>query len=231
MSSSSRYAIVFGLLAAICSIGAFSSPLLISLLLAMSAAASLLVAVAYCWRKPQLLGKSHNGRLSVRSIAALLPYHVLNQLAFATYCRLDRTPPWQEIVPGLYLGRRLVAREASLMPAKHILDLTSEFPEPVPLRGRDYSNVPMLDGVAPTISQLSEAVDSLRASMREGATFVHCALGHGRSATVAAAFLLAEGHAATVDDAICIVRSKRPSVRLSRGQRRVLATWKERSPT
>jgi hypothetical protein len=231
MSSSSRYALIFGLLAAVCGVGACSSPLLISFLLAGSSVAFLLVAVAYHWRAPKLLGKSRDGQLSVRSMTMLFPFHILNHLAFAAYCWLDRTPPWQEILPGLYLGRRLTSREACLMPAQHVLDLTSEFPEPVSLKRRNYLSVPMLDGVAPTISQLSEAVSAMRASMREGSTFLHCALGHGRSGTVAAAFLLAEGHAATVDEAIRFVQARRPSVRLSRGQCRLLSTWKERSPT
>jgi len=225
MTSSSRYALIFGLLAVVCSAGGLNSPRIIAPLFVFSAVAFLLVASAYCWRVPALLGKSKSGQIRIRSIASLLPFHVLNHLAFATYCRLDRTSPWQEVIPGLYLGRRLRAREASSMPAHQILDLTSEFPEAAPLRARAYSNVPMLDGVAPTIAQLSEAVNILRASMRMGPTFVHCALGHGRSATVAVAFLLTEGYATTVDDALHLVRTKRPSVRLSRGQRRLLKAW------
>jgi protein-tyrosine phosphatase len=111
------------------------------------------------------------------------------------------------------------------MPADQVLDLTSEFSEAEPLRTKFYLNVPMLDGVAPTLSQLNEAVDWLRTAMRSGPTFVHCALGHGRSATVAIAFLLAEGYANTVEEGLELVRKRRSPVRLSRGQRKLLDEW------
>ncbi|BBO34534.1 dual specificity protein phosphatase family protein [Lacipirellula parvula] len=226
MASSSKYAMIFSLLALSCAMGALSSPLIVAPLLALTAIAFSLVAIAYSLRRPGLLGKAHNGQLRVAWGVPLSPFHFLNHLTFATFCRLDRASPWHEIVPGLYLGRRLRPREAALMPAQQILDLASEFSEAASLRARTYVNVPMLDGVAPTSAQLSEAVRLLRNSMRAGPTFVHCALGHGRSATVAAAFLLTEGYARTADDALLLIRQKRPSVRLSRGQRRLLEVWK-----
>lgn len=226
MTSSSRYALIFGLLAVVCGIGASNSARIITALFILSAITFSLVALAYSLRMPALLGKANSGRIRIVSMASLFPFHVLNHLAFATYCRLDRTFPWQEIVPGLYLGRRLRAHEASLMPASRVLDLTSEFSEAPSLRMRAYSNVPMLDGVAPTITQLNEAVGLLRTSMQSGPTYVHCALGHGRSATVAVAFLIEEGYTDTVDDALDLIRKKRPSVRLSTGQRKLLETCK-----
>ena len=56
-------------------------------------------------------------------------------------------------------------------------------------------------------------------------TLLCCALGYGRSATVAAAWLLASGRAAGVDDAMAMVRRARPGAVLTPAHRRQLAAW------
>lgn len=54
---------------------------------------------------------------------------------------------------------------------------------------------------------LSEAVGS-------GPVYVHCALGHGRSACVVVAYLLSTGAVGTVAEGIRLLKSLRPGVRL-----------------
>jgi protein-tyrosine phosphatase len=56
----------------------------------------------------------------------------------------------------------------------------------------------------------------------EGPVYVHCALGHGRSATVVVAYLVATGRAATVQEGLASLRSKRPGVSLLAPQLDVL---------
>jgi protein-tyrosine phosphatase len=70
-------------------------------------------------------------------------------------------------------------------------------------------------------------LETLRTLSREiadwpGAVYIHCAVGHGRSATVAAAVLLARGLAANPREAVALLRRSRPLVRLTRVQRCVL---------
>ena len=48
--------------------------------------------------------------------------------------------------------------------------------------------------------------------------YVHCAEGHGRSATVVAALLLLTEQVSTVEEAISNVRQARPGVGLNRQQ-------------
>ena len=57
------------------------------------------------------------------------------------------------------------------------------------------------------------------------AVLVHCAHGHGRSATVLAAVLIAEGQARGVDDAEGLLKAQRPRVRLNARQRAALKQW------
>lgn len=54
---------------------------------------------------------------------------------------------------------------------------------------------------------------------------VHCAHGHGRSATVLAAILIADGRAAGVAEAEALMQAQRPRVRLNRRQRAALLAW------
>lgn len=54
---------------------------------------------------------------------------------------------------------------------------------------------------------------------------VHCAHGHGRSATVLAAILIAEGRASGVAEAEALMQAQRPRVRLNRRQRAALLAW------
>ena len=68
------------------------------------------------------------------------------------------------------------------------------------------------------------AVDELAG---ERPTLLCCALGYGRSATVAAAWLLASGRAADLDEAIDQIRRVRPGIALSPSHRRELAAWHE----
>ena len=56
-----------------------------------------------------------------------------------------------------------------------------------------------------------------------GPVYVHCALGHGRSALIAAAVLLRRGIVSDVGAAESHLRERRPGVRLKGGQRRLLA--------
>jgi protein-tyrosine phosphatase len=64
------------------------------------------------------------------------------------------------------------------------------------------------------------AVEAVLAA--RGAAFIHCAFGHGRSATVAAAVLVRRGDA-TLDDVEAKLRAVRPRIGLNAHQRRALA--------
>lgn len=88
-----------------------------------------------------------------------------------------------------------------------------------------YSNAPSL-APGPTIEQLDLAVDWARSQSHLGRPIlVHCAHGHGRSATVLGAILLAEGLAASVEEAEGLMRAVRPRVGFNSRQRAGLEAW------
>jgi len=92
-----------------------------------------------------------------------------------------------------------------------LVSLTETPPDADVLAASDITQVhiPVRDFTAPTLEQMIEFVDAVRASVARGEPVgVHCTAGLGRSGTMAAAFLVAEGASAT--EAIATVRRLRP---------------------
>ncbi len=175
-----------------------------------------LVGAAYAWGGPALLGKS-GGDVSLPSRIVLAPYR-LGALAFLRLRGLFDSP-WHEVAPGLVIGRlpsRREAREALDRGVVAALDLTAEFAECPDLLRLPYLNLPVLDLTAPNAATLARAIRFVETHRRSGKVYVHCALGYGRSACVAAACLLASGEAGSAAAAIQQVRAARPQAVFSR---------------
>jgi protein-tyrosine phosphatase len=177
------------------------------------------VGLGYVFLGPQVLGKQSDGTLSWKSALLLMPYFGAAELAWYIVRVLGNEDPWHEVSPGLYLGRRVQHWE---LPARVglVLDLTAEFVEPPELReGRKYVSLPALDASAPKVNELADAVEAVCGY--QGNIYVHCAAGHGRSAMAMAVLLVARGVARDIDDAVTLMRAKRPRVRLRTTQRKV----------
>ncbi|WP_339529955.1 MULTISPECIES: phosphatase PAP2/dual specificity phosphatase family protein [unclassified Pseudomonas] len=122
------------------------------------------------------------------------------------------------IVDNVWLGR--IPTTCEQAPFKAIVDLCAELP--INPQGRAYQSIPVLDLVAPTpdeCRQAAHAIERLRAS---GPLLVCCALGYSRSATAVAAWLLSTGRAATVENALTIIRTARADVVLHPAHREAL---------
>ena len=189
----------------------------LSFLLLSAGGAFLGLSVAYLFTWPGLLAKTRKGTLLPSSYVLFWPYHLLNYGSLL-YFRLLGVAPFQEIVPGLFLGGRLLPWESQkIKPAgiTAVLDLTCELNEVDFLRQNvTYCCIPLLDGSAPPKAALEAGVRFIQEKLRTGPVYVHCAMGHGRSATFVAAYLLATRQASTVSEAIERMRSRRPGVRL-----------------
>jgi protein-tyrosine phosphatase len=214
-----KYVLVFALL------GAYLTALGVGLggfgwLLLWPGGSYLVLAAAYAGLGPGVCGKRPDGRLAWWAVALMLPYLLPNWLVWYLQRLPRRKAPCSEVLPGLWLGRRVYAKE---LPAgtSLVVDLTAEFPEPRGVVwGRSYVYVPTLDALAPPEDVLRELVRKVTGW--QGTAYVHCALGHSRSALVAAAVLIARGLAADADHATAILRQVRPSVGLTQPQRRLL---------
>jgi protein-tyrosine phosphatase len=181
------------------------------------ALAFVVVGGAYAQR-PGVLGKRADGTLPIVTQIVLMPYFVFAWISWLIL-RISGEPACAEVSPGLWVGRRPTARD--LPPQIDlVVDLTAEFPKSRSLRVRRYECLPTLDGTPPDARRLRALADELAGD--PGPIYVHCAAGHARSATLAAAILIARGLARDADDAERIMRERRPGIRINPRQRRML---------
>lgn len=180
--------------------------------LAWPAASLALVAGGYLGLGPAIYRKEgHAPDLSARLLLA--PCLLGQHLSWLHYRRHSRA--WDEVVPGVWIGRRLTDREAAdatRAGVTAVLDLTAEFAEAAPFRGLAYRNLPVLDLTAPTPGQLREAAAFIHEQAGKGTVYVHCKVGYSRSAAAVGAYLLASGRAKSAEEAVGILRRARPTL-------------------
>lgn len=158
--------------------------------------ATLVVAAIYAADSPR--GFRHP---VVRLIAC--PYIVAARVNSRWWTRGEAVA--QEIADGVWLGRA-----AGRFDGQSIVNVAAELK--VDARGKACTNVPMLDMVAPTRTQLDEAVAAVEDFAALRPTLVCCALGYSRSAAVVTAWLLSTGRARSFEEAVARIREKRPRV-------------------
>jgi protein-tyrosine phosphatase len=131
-----------------------------------------------------------------------------------------------EVAPNLWLGPRLneaSAREAVAGGVQAVLDLAAELPECRTFRELDhYRSLPILETRAPDYRELHEVIRWVNGFRALGPVYVHCALGHGRSATVVVGYLVLNGECTDWEVAEERLRALRPGVKIKPGQRAAL---------
>ena len=205
------------LLAAAFVVFAFATGLWVALWPAVVLVATTIV---YVLRLPGAFLKRSDGTLPWFSWLAWGPLFAYQWVVLEGGRRLMGEAMSTEVGPGVYVARR--PRLADLPPnIAIVVDLCAEFPAAPGIRdGRAYITIPTLDATAPTPEQIVTAVEAIIAA--NGAAFIHCAHGHGRSATVAAAVLIRRGQA-TLDDVEAKMQVLRPRIGLNATQRAALA--------
>ncbi len=180
-----------------------------------------LVAAAYLAGEPAVFGKRADGRLPVARVVLLLPYFLVAWAIRDLVPLVTREPAWTPAADGLWVGRYV--RSSAALPAgvECVVDLAAESPAIGGLPASvEYVSVPTLDGSAPPGPAFERLVGSLVESPK--GTYVHCAAGHGRSALLVSALLVARGEARGPDDAVTQLSRVRPRVSLNADQRRAL---------
>jgi hypothetical protein len=225
------YGIVFVVLAALAAFAAALAPdWFLRAFGAAVALSFLLVGIAYFGAGPCLLFKRANGSRFAWAWLMHWPYFALTAFSYRLSLILSREAAYVRVAPNIFLGRRLIAREAKNVTEGWlaVLDLAAELPESRSLREvENYRSLPVLDATAMSLEKLLDAVEWLKQQAVAGPVYVHCALGHGRSALVVAAYLLATGLAPGAKAALKQLRELRPGVRLHRSQRKMLDAFAE----
>jgi protein-tyrosine phosphatase len=175
----------------------------------------LILAIAHAKGVHRIFGKRADGTLPFWSWLLYLPLLAYTSVVWHVLRALSREKHWDVVTPHLKVGRRLLPHEVVDETFANYVDLTAEFQEPVRIRKSvSYTAFPILDGSAPPCHELVDAVNRLR----PGHTFIHCARGHGRTGLFAAAVLLRSGVVRNVNDAVQMLQSIRPGIRLNRAQ-------------
>lgn len=178
------------------------------------------VALGFLRRDARHLGKRTDGSIRPLIAILLLPYLVfVLGLFHAKRWVLRRENASDRVAEGLHLGRRPlpgeIAEEVEL-----VVDLSAELPKPRGLGHRRYRCLPILNRFAPTAETLAPLIADLAAE--PAPMLIHCIAGKGRSATVAAAVLIARGQATDAADAERQLQASRPVVHLHPAQQRVV---------
>ncbi|MCZ6918573.1 MAG: dual specificity protein phosphatase family protein [Gemmatimonadetes bacterium] len=181
------------------------------------------VGIAYAGVGAGLFGKQPDGSLRLVSVAVLLPYLLLAWFVWHIARVLKREEPFDSLIPGVFIGRRLLAHEYP-EEIRSVVDLTCEFAEPLQVRAcRPYRAFPILDASTPSTESLLDVVRHIAESGQ--GVFIHCAEGHGRTGLVAAALLLSLGHADTPERAMAMVQQRRPQALLNTVQQRAVESY------
>lgn len=178
-----------------------------------------LVSIAYFGAGVSIFGKQSDGTLSIGHSLLLAPFLAyLNLVWHAVRC-FSRETAFNQLTQNVFIGRRLLSHERSSS-FDHIVDLTCEFNEPAAHRESGYISFPTLDGHFPDKETLLQRV--ARIAELDGTIYIHCAQGHGRTATLAIAYLIQQGISETIDDAVNYILARRPNAHLGRTQRKML---------
>ena len=176
-----------------------------------------IAGMAYAGAGPKVFGKRRDGSLRVGSTLVLLPYLLYTWSLWHVWRLCTRDAPYHDLYDGVKIGRRLLPHEFP-DDIETVFDLTSEFPEPGPIRGKvSYRCYPTLDAnPLDPLSLLHAARELLGVQDR---AYIHCANGHGRTGTLAGAVLLLGGRSETVEDAVDYLQTRRPGLTLNPRQR------------
>lgn len=137
---------------------------------------------------------------------------------------------FSEVTPHLYVGpqfrapgkRMLVQRGINACVNMRIERDDAAFGLDLPR----YLHLPTVDDTAPSIEHLDRGVVFIKEIIDAGGkVYIHCGAGVGRAPTMAAAYLIAEGH--TLEEALQMIRKVRPFITITPPQMAQLTTYEE----
>ncbi|MDR7307460.1 membrane-associated phospholipid phosphatase [Rhodoferax saidenbachensis] len=160
-------------------------------LTAYGAASLLTVARAYAMGDAHFLHKTQ-GRFAWWVWLLYAPYLLGYRLTWlCVQWRERKRPPFAQMAPGLWVGRRLTNVQTRLLPPGcTVVDLANELSETPALRTERYHPVPLLDLVQPGNADVQRVLALVHDTLQCGhPVYLHCAMGYSRSRRIASAYL------------------------------------------
>lgn len=179
-------------------------------------AAAVLLHLAYAENDPHAFAKRADGRLPLWGRIVLLPFYVpfwIRQIALTFFSGESAT---DQLVPGVYIGRRPIRRSDFPPEVTVIVDLAAECASATVARDDSVRTIsfPVLEAGVRGAGDLVACIDALP----EQGVLIHCAQGHGRTGFFACAFLLRRGVVQNLSEAIALLTHARPKAKLRQAQ-------------
>jgi protein-tyrosine phosphatase len=172
------------------------------------------LAAGYAGVGARIFSKQPDGTIPFWVKIIHFPFLVYTGVIWHVTRILSRENPFDEVENDLILGRRLLAGDFPDW-IVNCVDLTAEFEESKKIReSTNYISLPVLDAGTPTPEELAAALSRLK----EGATYVHCAQGHGRSGLFTLAMLFTRGSVRSFEEGISTLSQVRPGVGFNKAQ-------------
>ncbi len=179
------------------------------------------LSAGYLFLGPMVFGKMLNGRQKLWARILHLPGFLFNQITWKIGRATKPDDPWNEIVPNVFLGRKLSCKSELPASISLVVDLTAEYCEPEDiLTSLDYKCVPTLDGTALVSHNFAEVLEYV--ADKQMVIYVHCAVGHGRAAMFVASLLIKSGICLDVEEAESLIKAKRPLTHLRPSHKKVI---------
>lgn len=137
---------------------------------------------------------------------------------------------YSKINDNIYIGSDLCKGGVCLLHSEEFkalgvsveLNLSEEENELPPKNIESYTWLPVMDGLAPSQTQLEIGTSIINSAVHKGKkVFVHCRNGHARSPSLVAGYLVRYG-GMTLDDAYKLIKEKRPEVHIEDTQKKEL---------
>jgi protein tyrosine phosphatase (PTP) superfamily phosphohydrolase (DUF442 family) len=137
---------------------------------------------------------------------------------------------FSEVTPQLYVGPQFRARGKKLLEAEGFnACVNMRIEKDDAAYGLDlerYLHLPTVDDEPTEVAMLDKGVTFIREVIDSGGkVYIHCAAGVGRAPSMAAAYLMAEGR--TLDEALNMIRKKRPFIAITPVQMQSLKAYEE----
>lgn len=123
-----------------------------------------------------------------------------------------------KIMEGLYLGNAFDAADEGLLEdleISSIVNATSEIGNYFEGQGRPYFNTPILDSAQASIAPYFDDFLTFMNSHQGENILIHCYMGSSRSATLALLYIVYKT-GATIDQALELLKERRPAVNINR---------------
>jgi len=175
------------------------------LVLLWPAASLLLVAANYAALGPSGFGKAADGRMRVTARWLLAPYVLGARIHSRLWTRRDPNPV--RVSNHVWIGRFPSRKDVHDYGIRNVVDLTAELPARA--SPGTWHCIPMLDLITPSPQALRDAAREIERRRIAGPVLVCCALGYGRSAAALVTWMLRYGRAATIEEAVVLLKRVR----------------------